>query len=309
MANEESHLQIAGFLNVDKPQGWTSSDVVGKLRASFGLRKRRIKIGHGGTLDPLATGVLPICIGFATRLSEYLLSADKTYLIGARLGIATNTYDSEGEVTAERTYDDVSESCFLASLNEFVGEFDQVPPMFSAIKLRGQPLYKLARQGKSVHREPRRVTVRSMEVLTWDPPEFEIRIECGSGFYARSFAHDVGQRLGCGAHMTSLRRERAGDFIIGDAMTIEELIAETENDVWIRNLMNPDTVLRGLDAVGLTDHLADSFLKGQETSLAHPVNIQEANLVRVYSAESVLIGLARYRPENGTLAPVKVFAA
>lgn len=298
---------IAGFLNVDKPDGWTSSDVVAKLRSTFQLRRQGVKIGHGGTLDPLATGVLPICVGYATRLSEFLLSSDKTYLMTACLGTSTDTYDSEGRITEQMPCDTARLEDLQSCLAEFHGEIDQVPPMFSAIKRDGQPLYKLARQGKNVAREPRRVNVESVTLTAWELPYFSLRIECGSGFYARSLAHDIGQNLGYGAHMTSLRREKAGEFNIEDAVSIETLIAETEDDSWARHLLKPDYVLKRFDAVVLDLNATEAFLHGREVHIDRPTRELGIAQVRVYAGSGALLGLATHELDSGMIRPSKVF--
>ena len=298
---------IAGFLNVDKPTGWTSSDVVAKLRSAFQLRRQGIKIGHGGTLDPLATGVLPICVGYATRLSEFVLSGDKTYLMTGCLGTSTDTYDSEGRITEQNAYDTIRLEDLKLCLAEFRGEIDQIPPMFSAIKRDGQPLYKLARQGKKVARNPRRVNVESVMLTAWEPPHFSIRIECGSGFYARSLAHDIGQNLGCGAYMTSLRRERAGEFQIEDAVSIETLIAEVEGDLWARHLLKPDHVLKRFNAIVLDSNSTEAFLHGRKVHIDRPTSEIGIALVRVYASSGDLLGLASNELDSGMIRPSKVF--
>ena len=298
---------IAGFLNVDKPTGWTSSDVVAKLRSTFQLRRQGVKIGHCGTLDPLATGVLPICIGYATRLSEFVLSGDKTYLMTVCLGTSTDTYDSEGRITEQKAYDTVRLEDLQSCLAEFRGEIEQVPPMFSAIKKDGQPLYKLARQGKNVAREPRRVNVESVTLTAWKPPYFSLRIECGSGFYARSLAHDIGQSLGCGAHMTSLIRERAGEFGIEDAVSIETLIAEAEDDAWVGHLLKPDYVLKRLKSVVLDFKATEAFLHGREVHIDQHTREFGIAQVRVYAGSGDLLGLARHELTSGMISPSKVF--
>ena len=299
----EPQSSISGFLNVDKPSGWTSSDVVTKLRSVFGLRKRRLKIGHGGTLDPMATGVLPICIGRATRLSSFILSGDKTYLMSARLGVATDTYDSEGKVTASHDCCRVTPNDVNSVLPEFLGEFDQIPPIYSAIKRDGQPLYKIARQGKTIALEPRRVFVRSLELTAWEPPEFRLRIHCGSGFYARSLAHDLGKRLGCGAHMTGLRRERAGVFNIRDSLPLDSLIAATCKDSWTRNLLKPDHVLKHLSAIVLDSPQTDAFLHGRQVhEVDAPIQTEDTPL-RVYARNGQFLGLAQTGDTIGSLRP------
>ena len=300
---------IGGFLNVDKPGDWTSADVVAKLRSAFQLRKRRIKIGHGGTLDPIATGVLPICVGNGTRLSEFVLTGDKTYLMSARLGVSTDTYDSEGKTIEQHDHHEVSLSQVRSALTGFDGEIDQIPPMYSAIKKDGQPLYKLARQGKNVPREPRRVTVKSLTLTEWDPPDFQLRIECGSGFYARSLAHDLGQGLSCGAHMTSLRRERAGEFHIEDSVSIDELTAGANDDSWTRHLLKPDYVLKHFDAICIGSQQTAAFTHGRAIDVAHNSSESGEVQVSVYAKSGELLGLGFHDAATSRLRPAKVFHA
>ncbi len=305
---DEPQSSISGFLNVDKPPEWTSSDVVAKLRSAFGLRKRRLKIGHGGTLDPLAIGVLPICIGSATRLSSYVLEGDKVYLMSARLGEATDTYDAEGDVTDRNDPSGISQTDVSSALNDFTGVFDQIPPMYSAIKKEGQPLYKLARQGITTTREPRRVTVKSLKLTSWQLPDIQLRIHCSSGFYARSLAHDLGQRLGCGAHMTALRREMAGVFKIHDSTTLEALIDEANDDAWARFLLKPDHVLMHLNAVELNDDQTEAFLHGRQIQVPHlPINSTRQPL-RVYASTGKFLGLGTPSDAKDVLFPKTVFA-
>ena len=298
---------ISGFLNVDKPSDWTSSDVVAKLRSAFQLRKRRLKIGHGGTLDPMATGVLLICIGSATRLAQFVLSGNKTYVMSVKLGTSTDTYDSEGMVTDRQDYMSVTLSDLQSILPEFSGEIDQIPPMYSAIKRHGQPLYKLARQGKTIPREPRKVQVYGLEMTAWSLPSLELKINCGSGFYARSLANDIGQRLGCGAHMTALRRERAGDFDIADSLSLDKLIATAHDDWWMHHLIQPDHVLKHLNAVTLDDAEAFAFLHGQEICREVSTNETDEHRLRVYADTGELLGLARIDDGSNMIHPATVF--
>ena len=174
-----------GYLNVNKPAEWTSTDVVRKLK---GMTKVK-KIGHGGTLDPIATGVLPICLGYGTRFAEMILLGTKEYRITLQLGVATNTYDSEGDVTAEADFSKVTQQNAENALEAFRGKFDQTPPMFSAVKHQGKRLYELARQGIEVERKSRKVEVMRLELTRWEPPEVDLEVECSHGFYARSLAH------------------------------------------------------------------------------------------------------------------------
>ncbi len=304
----EPRRSVSGFLNIDKPSGWTSSDVVAKIRAAFGLRKRRIKVGHGGTLDPMATGVLPICIGGATRLAQFVLGGDKVYQMSARLGEETDTYDSEGRTIAIRDFQQVTKNDVVATISGFVGEIDQVPPMYSAIKKDGQPLYKLARQGRTVDRDPRRVTISSLTLTAWDTPDFDLHIECGSGFYARSLAHDIGTRLGCGAHMTALRRIRAGEFRVTDSVSLEQLISAAADDLWLRFLSKPDVVLQSLMFAELDANASAAFLRGQAVRCANLGTAGVENLARVYSDQGELLGLAISDETGKFLKPKTVFA-
>ncbi len=298
---------ISGFLNVDKPPRWTSADVVAKLRSAFQLRQRGLKIGHGGTLDPIATGVLPLCIGRATRLSKFILSGSKSYLMSATLGISTDTYDSEGTETKRQDYSWVKSIDLVSVLSVFRGEIDQIPPMYSAIKKNGQPLYKLARQGKTIPREPRKVEVHKLELTTWAPPNFTLNIDCGSGFYARSLANDVGERLGCGAHMTSLQRTRAGNFHINDSVSLDTLIASVDDDSWTFYLEKPDYVLNQLPSITLDDAETAAFLHGRviETNFANWENGEHR--IRVYGKNDEFIGLARVDDKVDSIHPAIVF--
>lgn len=206
-----------GFIVIDKPAGWTSHDVVGKLRGMF--RERRI--GHGGTLDPMATGVLPVFVGRATRAADFLSAVEKRYTARMRLGVVTDTQDSTGTV--------LSSSAMLPSpekvaevLSAFRGELDQVPPMYSAVKVDGKKLYQLARQGVEVERKARRVTILELEVRPLEQGEYELEVLCTKGTYIRTLCHDIGQALGCGACMTALRRTAAGGFTEQEAVTMEQ---------------------------------------------------------------------------------------
>ncbi len=209
-----------GILIVDKPAGMSSFDVVRRVRRWAGTRR----VGHAGTLDPFATGVLPIAIGQATRLIEYLMEGDKGYLATLRLGISTTTQDLQGDILVERDWQQVNADSLREAINkDFVGTIQQVPPMYSAIKQNGQPLYKLARQGISVERQPREIRVDEFRLLEFAPPDVRFLVACSKGTYVRTLAHDLGERLSCGAHLVDLRRIRCGSFGIEDSFTLEAL--------------------------------------------------------------------------------------
>lgn len=204
---------------MDKAPGMTSHDVVAIARRSLHTKK----IGHCGTLDPLATGLLLITIGRGTKIQDLLMSEDKEYVGALRLGVETSTQDAEGEIVGEREVPDFSDDQIAEAFDAFRGDFYQTPPMVSAIKKDGVPLYKLARQGKVVEREPRFVHVYQYEILGRSSSEVDFRVVCSKGFYVRTYAHDIGLRLGCGAHLKSLRRTKSGRFSVDGATTVEEL--------------------------------------------------------------------------------------
>ncbi len=213
-----------GIVIIDKPAGWTSMDVCAKLRGMFHEKR----VGHAGTLDPMATGVLPVFVGTATKAVQFAETGDKEYVARLRLGLVTNTQDTTGEVLEERGAN-VSEEALRAVLPRFTGEIEQIPPMYSAIKIGGKKLYELARQGEEVERAPRRVTIRSLELLEQcAPDEFELRVRCSKGTYIRTLCHDIGAALGCGGCMGALRRTMAAGFTIGEAVTLAQVQQQGE---------------------------------------------------------------------------------
>jgi tRNA pseudouridine55 synthase len=221
--------QPAGVLLVDKPAGITSHDVVDRVRRIFRMKK----VGHAGTLDPIATGLLIILVGKATKISQFLMSLDKEYEGTFQLGKATDSHDSEGEVIEEKPVsEDLSEESIQHYARDFVGDQYQTPPMFSAKKVDGQPLYKLARKGKTVEREPRFIHVSKFDIRNVELPNGEFTIACSKGTYVRTLLHDLGEKIGCGAHMTGLRRTVIDKFKIEDAHTLDELKAMSLVDLY-----------------------------------------------------------------------------
>lgn len=210
---------IDGVLLVDKAAGMTSHDVVAITRRSLGTKK----VGHCGTLDPLATGLLLVVIGRGTKIQDLLMSEDKEYVGTLKLGETTNSQDADGEIVETRSVPELTREQIEEAFAKFHGDFYQVPPMVSAIKKEGVALYKLARQGKTVEREPRFVHVFAHEILRTNLPEIEFRVVCSKGFYVRTYAHDIGTELGCGAHLKQLRRTKSGRFTLDRAITIDEL--------------------------------------------------------------------------------------
>ena len=272
--------QVDGVLLLDKPLGLTSNDALQKARRLFSAAKG----GHTGTLDPLATGLLPLCFGEATKFSADLLDADKTYEAVLKLGVTTDSGDAEGAVTATAAVDTV-ESDIFSLLPRFVGDIRQIPPMHSALKRDGRPLYELARQGIEVERAPRAVTVHAIDCLGFAGGLLTLRVACSKGTYIRVLAADIGQALGCGAHLTALRRTRVGDLDLAGAVTLAELEALDEAER--AGCLQPvDALLRNLPVVSVAGEAAERFRHG------NPVDLQPGlgGKIRVY-ADGRLIGV------------------
>jgi len=286
-------------LLLDKPLGLSSNDALVRARRLLGARKA----GHGGTLDPLATGLLPLLFGEATKFALDSLDADKTYLAELTLGVATDTGDAEGRVIAER--EPVrDEAAVRRAVAGFVGEIDQVPPMHSALKREGRPLYELARQGVVVERPARRVTIFAIDVLRFEPPRIELRVRCSKGTYIRSLAADLGERLGCGAHLAALRRERVGSLDVADALSLEALEALSMPERRAR-LLPADALLSGLPRVDLDAASALRLRQGQKLQIGAPDAGAAARRVRVYDGGQ-LLGVALH--ERGELQPQRLVA-
>jgi len=217
------YKELDGVLLVDKPTDHTSHDVIARLRGKLKMKR----IGHAGTLDPMATGVLVVLVGKATRASQYLMSLDKEYAGTIKLGQVTNTQDAEGEVLETRPVPPLTETEVRAAAQSFVGDQYQMPPMFSAIKIDGVPLYKLARKGEEVEREPRFVRISSFEITRFVSPELDFVVRCSKGTYVRTIAHDLGAKLGCGGHLSALRRTATGKFTVAQCLTLDQIQALT----------------------------------------------------------------------------------
>jgi tRNA pseudouridine55 synthase len=249
--------KVDGVLLLDKPLGLSSNTALQKARWLFNAEKA----GHTGTLDPLATGLLPLCFGEATKFASELLDADKTYLATVRLGIVTATADAEGEVLATHPVT-ATEAEVRAVLDRFMGEIEQVPPMYSALKRDGTPLYELARQGIEVERAPRKVTIHALELLAWRGDTLDLIVDCSKGTYVRTLAADIGSALGCGAHLAALRRTRVGTLDLAQATTLEAIEAvpiEARDSL----LLPPDALLADLPAANLSEQEAAQLLHGQ----------------------------------------------
>ena len=229
---------MEGILLVDKPTDHTSHDVVARLRGKLKMKR----IGHAGTLDPMATGLLIILVGKATSASQYLISLDKEYEGTVELGKVTNTQDAEGEVMETRPVPPLTEADVRAAMNSFLGDQYQMPPMFSAIKIDGVPLYKSARKGEEIAREPRFIRVMSWEMTGFALPRFDFRLRCTKGTYVRTLAHDIGQKLGCGAHLAALRRTATDKFNVSQALTLDQIQALTLPEIEKRLIPARDVV-------------------------------------------------------------------
>lgn len=300
--NDRSNLTnaVSGVLVIDKPVGMTSHDVVQQVRA--GTRIRRA--GHTGTLDPRASGVLVVLIGPAVRLSEYVSTSDKRYQAVLRFGVTTSTYDTEGEITS-RSPVDISYEELEESLSTFVGEFEQTPPIYSAIKVGGRKAYDIARDGETVELEPRLITVHSIELLDWDPPEAVIDIHCSSGTYIRSLASDLGQKLGCGATLVGLRRTRNGQFALRDAVSLSKLQDAFDSGLWYKYLIPAAEALSDWYTVVLTYEQVDAVRHGHRVPA--PEVVKEGLWGRAVSEEGELVALIEYDAEANEWQPRKVF--
>jgi len=305
--NDKGRPAVNGFLNFNKPPGMTSMDGLRNIKRITGQRQ---KVGHAGTMDPLARGVLPICFGQATRLMDHVLDGVKRYQVEIELGATTATYDAEGEVVRTGDPGAITPEDVQAALPSFIGVIEQTPPMYSAIKVNGQRLYKLARAGIEVERKSRTVEIYDIQLVRFARPRVVLKVECGRGVYIRSLAHDLGEVLGCGGYVTDLVRQYSGGFSIDQSVTLEQLEAAplSEPGGWQHYLHPVDWALRDLKSVTISLH-AEQFLRhGQSVTLGRPD--PEAGYLeqfRAYTAQGTFLALVRYdRPAN-LWRPVKVF--
>jgi len=300
-----------GLLLIDKPQGMTSHDVVARVRRATSIRS----IGHAGTLDPFATGLLILCIGAATRLSEYLLSETKSYSGRMKLGERTNTDDLDGEVVERRevhvTPTDLARACAA-----FTGPILQTPPQYSAIQIGGQRAYKLARSGETVALQPRPVQILALTLAFVEAQAelVDLRMTCTAGAYVRALARDVGEMLGCGAHLVALRREQSGPFMLDAAITLEALQLAAAAGDWLGRLLPMDRAVDHFPAYTLSPLASQRLLLGQTVSAEGVVAPGTTNaaatgsvLCRVYDATGVFIAIGAFDPATGAVKPVKVF--
>jgi tRNA pseudouridine55 synthase len=290
-----------GFLIVDKPVGATSFSMVSLVRRLTGVRR----VGHAGTLDPLASGVLPVAVGHATRLIEYLDDELKTYVATVRFGIATDTYDAEGATTAEADATHLTVPAVEAALAGFTGDIEQTPPIYSALKVAGKPLYRYAREGADVAVAARTVHVRGIHLRSFAGGVAQIEVRCGKGTYIRSIAHDVGQRLRCGAHLAGLVRAGTGGFTLGDAHSPDALIAAEVEGRLDELLLAPDRAVERRPAVVFAHEHAVDVRAGRDVSFDAR---RPADLCRAYSSEGEFLGVLERRAGTAW-HPAKVLPA
>lgn len=304
MSSRSKHLtctNVSGVLNVDKAAGMTSHDVVARVRHLTGQRK----VGHAGTLDPMATGVLLLCLGQATRVAEYLMAGRKQYRAVVCLGASTDTYDADGTITQSVESFHVSQDQIADALSAFQGTIQQVPPPYSAIRQKGRRLYELARRGIVVQVPPRKVEVDVIELIAWESPHLTLDVACSPGTYVRSLAHDLGQALGVGGHLAALTRLASGSWRLQAAITLDELQEAVEAGHWIHLLHPLDAALQGFERVDLPADLARRVSQGQSILLDPPPNTP---LARAYAPDDSLVAVLQPSSRKpGLWRPKKVF--
>jgi len=293
-------LPTAGFLNVDKPLHLTSHDVVARVRRHYRALTGSKKVGHAGTLDPLADGVLVICLGAATRLSEYVMRGRKVYRAKIEFGATTTTYDAAGDVLERKSADHLDLADVRRAMSAFIGEIEQIPPMFSAIKVGGKKLYELARQGKAVEREARPVTIHALNLLSWRRPVLELEIECSAGTYIRSLAHDLGAALGVGAHLTGLTRTASGSFRLRDSLALDAVTCG--GDEWLRHIISPYDALAHFSRVKLN---AEDIVRVRHGGFIQRQPRVDDLAVFAFDAERELVAILE--PRGQQWKPRKVF--
>ncbi len=282
-----------GILLIDKPSDWTSMDVCAKLRGVFHEKR----IGHSGTLDPMATGLLVVFLGRATRAVEFAEADSKEYIAKLRLGITTDTQDTSGNILSENSAD-ISDELLLSALEKFKGEIEQIPPMYSAIKIGGKKLYEIARKGESVERKSRKITIHSLDFLGWEDGDALLRIRCSKGTYIRTLCNDIGEALGCGGCMSSLRRTAAGIFSLSEAQRLEDVIAAGEKAEEL--LLPVDRLFAGLPSAVLNAKQEKLFRNGVRFSYSG-----KNEKFRVYSESGEFLALAAV--EEGKIVCIKSF--
>lgn len=296
-----------GILNINKSTGMTSHDVVAKVRKL--LKQKRV--GHAGTLDPAASGVLPICVGQATRVAEYLSESGKAYQATIVFGAVTDTYDSEGTILRTASTQNLTLASIEALLPAMLGEQMQVPPRYSAIKLQGQPAYKRARAGEEVAMEARPITIYQLEIIDWQPsqpPTLALAIECSKGTYIRSLAYDLGEKAGCGAYLGALVRTRSGPFSLSESITLEQLADAAAQGTIQQFLYSADKAIEQFPALSLDEAATARVRHGNTFHLEEqPLSLHEPTFARVYDDKGQFVAIAEWDVERNAWQPTKVF--
>jgi tRNA pseudouridine55 synthase len=304
MGRRKNCRKVNGILLLNKPLGLTSNEALQQVKAIFGA----CKAGHTGSLDPLASGLLPVCFGMATKVSPFLLDSDKRYQVKVCLGVTTTTGDREGEVVETQSADAVTEQAVRDILPRFRGEIRQLPPMYSALKHKGERLYKLARKGIEVEREPRIVRIHSLTLDGCDLPEFELNVRCSKGTYVRTLAEDIGKALGCGGHVAALCRTRVGPYSMEQAVDMDTLkrISESEGRTGLDRLLLPvDSAIQAWPDIHLSGDAAYYLRMGQAVLVP---KAPTQGWVRLYSSGDEFIGIGRIQ-EDGRVAPKRLLDA
>ena len=306
MGRRKKGRNISGILLLDKPAGITSNGALQRVKSLFFAQKA----GHTGSLDPIATGILPICLGEATKFSGFLLNADKSYVAECQLGVVTRSGDTEGEVVSERPVEGVTEEKITQALQQFKGDIQQIPPMHSAIKVNGQPLYKLAHQGIEIEREPRQVTIFELEFISYDAEaeRMVIQVHCSKGTYVRTLVEDIGEVLGCGAHVTALRRTTLGPYLEQDVLTMEqlELIREEEDKSGLdQRLLSLDSAVDDYEAVVLDADSSYYIRQGQPVQIS---GAPDQGWIRIYNEQKEFLGVGEI-DSDGREAPRRLVAS
>jgi tRNA pseudouridine55 synthase len=296
-------MGIDGILNVNKPEGKTSFSVVARLKRLTAEKH----VGHAGTLDPIATGVLPVCFGQATRVTEYLANTSKTYFAQIELGITTDTFDRQGKIIERRDPGGITLTRLEEVLASFIGPIDQVPPAFSALKQRGRPCYELARAGVPLQLKPRRVEIIRLKLVDLQLPIIEIEVDCTKGTYIRSLANDIGKYLGCGAHLKNLNRVRYGPFFVQDSLSPDEIEDAFYRDDWKKLIYPVDSPLRDWKAIVVGENNEADIRNGR------PLPVEESDefpgeYCRAYDLDGNFLAVMRFIPEKRHWRPKKVFS-
>ncbi len=300
MSRQRRGRPVNGILLLDKPLGISSNRALQRAKGIF----RAQKAGHTGSLDVLATGLLPICFGEATKFSAYLLDADKRYLTRCQLGVTTTSGDAEGEILQQRPIPVIDEKSLSRLESDFTGPIEQIPPMYSALKHKGQPLYKLARKGKTIERKSRLIEIYQLQLQKFGDDCLELNTHCSKGTYIRTLVEDIGEKLGCGAFVTRLRREAAGQFDLKDALTLEQLeVLRDQGDKHLDGILLPvDTLLLHLTALTMTEDMVFSLTRGQ---CVYSKEAPSDGLVRLYDPQEQFLGIGEINAD-GLIKPKRM---